>query len=112
MDATGRQVFSSGVLDAAGGLPQGSRVFHQVFADQGGNVLVRHEIWRVQKIISDSRIPSRGSRLEQFRLPKSVVLVGLRLLWRDVPAEFSAWVLQQSANRVPVQTILEQTVGL
>jgi hypothetical protein len=92
-DAAGAEVFSSGVVDKSGNFEQGTRVFHQVLQDNTGRAIIRHDIWRAKKIALDTRIPPDGLRLEVFKLPKAVVLVKLKLLWRDVPADFNNWVL-------------------
>lgn len=93
LDVSGRVLFLSGVLDAAGGFKSNTRVFHQVLQDENGNPIVRHDIWRAKRIAIDTRIPAGGSRLEVFKMPKSVVKTQVRLLWRDIPSDFDAWVL-------------------
>ncbi len=111
LDVSGRTVFSSGVLDAAGGFKAGTRVFHQVLQDENGNPIVRHDIWRAKRIAVDTRISAGGSRLEVYKLPKSVVKTQVRLMWRDVPSDFDAWVLgsrnyRQSARELWLVQVL------
>jgi Cytochrome c554 and c-prime len=111
LDVSGRTVFSSGVLDAAGVFKAETRVFHQVLQDENSNPIVRHDIWRAKRIALDTRIPAGGSRLETFRLPKSVVKTQVRLLWRDVPSDFNSWVLgsgdyQKSARVLRILQVL------
>jgi hypothetical protein len=109
-DAAGQEIFSSGVLDKAGEFAANTRVFHQVLADETGRKLLRHEIWQAKKIILDTRIPADGARLELYQMPKGIKTVKLRLLWRDVPAEFAAWVLQKSATQIPIRVVLERVI--
>ncbi len=111
LDASGRVVFSSGVLDAAGGFAPDTRVFHQVLHDERGNPIVRHDIWQTKRIALDTRIPAGGSRLEIFKLPISVVKTRVRLKWRDVPSDFNSWLLgsgdyQKSARVLRVLEVL------
>ncbi len=111
LDVAGRTVFSSGVLDAAGVFKAGTRVFHQVLADENGNSIVRHDIWRAKRIAVDTRIPAGGSRLEVYKLPESVVKTQVRLLWRDVPSDFNAWVLGSNSDKNPAHLIQELRVS-
>jgi Cytochrome c554 and c-prime len=110
-DAKGAVVFSSGVADAAGELHKDSRIFHQVLGDERGNPIVRHDIWRAKKILKDTRIPTDGFKLESFALPSSAASVKVRLLWRDVPASFAAWVLGRSGSSIKSHMLLEQVLN-
>lgn len=108
-DAARAEVFSSGVVGKSGDFEQGTRVFHQVLHDKAGRAIIRHDIWRAKKIALDTRIPADGARLEVFELPRTVVLVKLRLLWRDVPSDFNNWVL--GSNKSLVSTIHQAQVS-
>jgi Cytochrome c554 and c-prime len=102
LDAAGQAVFESGLRDLAGNIKPDSRIFNQVFTDERGGVLEKHEVWLARKILKDTRIPADGFRLERFTLPASAVSVKVRLLWRDVPASFAQWVLSKPGSSVPV----------
>jgi Cytochrome c554 and c-prime len=95
-DARGKTVFSSGVQDAAGVLPRDTRLFHATLLDARDRKLEQHDIWRVAKLGSDTRIPANGSRLERFTLPREATRVQVRLLWRDFPATFVSTVLKKN----------------
>lgn len=101
LDTNGRVTFSSGVADAAGQLPKEARVFHSVFGDENGQVIQRHDIWRVHKLLKDTRIPADGYRTEKFALPAKVMRVKIRLLWQDIPAEFERSVIQGAVVSAP-----------
>ena len=106
LDIKGKTVFSSGVPNAAGNLESSARVFHASLLDAQGRMRERHDIWRAAKLGKDTRIPADGSRLERFRLPTGVATVQVRLLWRDLPANFVAWVLKQNASSVKTHELL------
>ena len=106
LDAKGKVVYSSGVPNAAGNLEPDARIFHATLLDAQGRKLERHDIWRAAKLGKDTRIPADGSRLERFTLPTGVATVRVRLLWRDLPANFVAWVLKQNASSVKTHELL------
>lgn len=89
-----KAVFSSGVTDAGGHLPAGTFVFRQVFVDEAGHPLSRHDQWRVAGIAEDTRIPAKSSRTVEFNLPAGTTNVQVRLLWRDASQLFVNQVLE------------------
>jgi len=101
-DAGGQTVYSSGVLDAGGQQPKGTVLFHAVFGDDKGNPLLRHDIWRVAKVLTDTRLKAEETRAVPYSLPSSAKAVKVRLLWRDAPADFASWVLKQNGMDLPV----------
>ena len=101
-DAGGQTVYSSGVIDAGGQQPKGTVLFHTVFGDDKGNPLVRHDIWRVAKVLKDTRLKAEETRAVPYKLPSSARAVQVRLLWRDAPADFASWVLKQNGADLPV----------
>jgi hypothetical protein len=101
-DKANQEVFSSGTLDATGVQETGTVLFHQVLGDARGNPLLRHDIWRVAKVLEDTRILANQSRETVFKLPLNAVSVRVRLLWRDVPATFVQQVLHQKGSSLPV----------
>jgi Cytochrome c554 and c-prime len=105
-DARGKTVFSSGVANAAGNLEGDARLFHVTLLDEQGRKLERHDIWRAARIGVDTRIPADGMRRERFNLPDNTARVKVRLLWRDLPANFVAWVLKRNAASVPAHELL------
>ncbi|GMA14335.1 cytochrome c family protein [Deinococcus metallilatus] len=107
MDANGREVFTSGHLDAAGRIREGSTIFHTVFGDEHGNKIVRHDIWRARQILKDTRIPADGQRQVSYRLPGSAKDVKVRLLWRDAPADFQQIVVQGATQPAEVFSLAE-----
>jgi hypothetical protein len=104
-DSSGQTVFNSGTLDRAGNVQEGSSIFHVVLIDAQGQQLERHDIWRVAKILEDTRIPAEGSRTQGFQLPSDAKDIQVRLLWRDVPARFAAFVLKVNGSSLPVQEL-------
>ena len=104
-DAAGETVYRSGVLDAAGYLPEDAVVFHQVLGDEQGNPLTRHDIWRAAQVLEDTRIPADGSARSSFMLPETATWVTVRLLWRDAPAEFMQRVMQRPGTDLKVSEL-------
>ena len=111
-DAAGETVYSSGVLDAAGYLPKDAVVFHQVLGNERGEPLVRHDIWQVDQVLEDTRIPADGSVASTFQLPSQAQWVTVKLLWRDVPAEFVQRVLQRPGTDVQVSELASWRMDL
>ncbi len=104
-DSTGKTVFNSGTLDRAGNVLEGSSMFHVVLADAQGQKLERHDIWRVAKVLEDTRIPAESSRTSRFQIPTNARNVRVRLLWRDAPARFAEFVLKVPGSSLPVQEL-------
>ncbi len=105
-DVRGKRIFSSGVANAAGNLEGDARLFHVTLLDDKGRKLERHDIWRAARIGVDTRIPADGMRRERFTVPANAARVQVRLLWRDLPANFVAWVLKRNAASVPAHELL------
>jgi hypothetical protein len=101
-DASGKAVYSSGALDLGGQQPKNTVMFHAVFGDARGKPLVSHDIWRVAKLLEDTRIKANETRVVPYVLPNNARGVTVRLLWRDAPADFASWVLKQNAMDLPV----------
>jgi len=82
-DATGQQVFSSGVLDN-GYLPKNTRRFVKTGVDKEDNP-VGLRFWRYVKIGQDTRIKSGETRNEVFELPENInypLTVSTRVLYQ------------------------------
>ena len=87
-DALGRTVFQSGTVDTQGNLDPQARLFNIKLADAAGNPTVN--VAKADRIMSDSRIPPKGYRLEHytFLVPLSGLLgytVEARLKYRSAP---------------------------
>jgi hypothetical protein len=104
-DSTGKTVFKSGTLDRAGNVLEGSSIFHVVLIDAQGQKLERHDIWRVAKVLEDTRIPAEGSSTQRFQLPSNARDLRVRLLWRDVPARFATFILKVPGSSIPVREL-------
>ncbi len=111
-DVAGETVYSSGVLDAAGYLPEDAVVFRQVLGDERGDPLVRHDIWQVAQVLEDTRIPADGSVASTFDLPPQSQWVTVKLLWRDAPAEFMQRVLQRPGTDLQVSELASWRMDL
>jgi hypothetical protein len=105
-DSNGKTVFTSGTLDRTGNVLEGSSMFHVVLIDSKSQKLERHDIWRVAKILEDTRIPAEGSRTSRFQLPTNARNVRVRLLWRDAPANFAEFVLKVPGASLPVRELI------
>lgn len=85
-DAAGKTVYSSGVLDGAGKLPDGTRMFYTVLGDANGRPTTK--VWEATQILTDTRIPPGESRTESFNVPlaggaRPPFTVTVRLLYRS-----------------------------
>ncbi len=104
-DNSNNPVFTSGIIDKAGYLPENTVRFHQVLGDSNGNPLTRHDIWRVAQVLEDNRIPANGEYNITYTLPESAETVTVRLLWRDAPAEFVQRVLKRPSSSIAISEL-------
>ena len=98
-DATGAEIFTSGVPAADGAVPADARMFRKVLADGGGH-LVGLQFWQLGKFASDTRIPANGYRDEAFELPSNAVYpvrLSVKLMFRTFPQ----WITDMVRVRFP-----------
>ncbi len=107
-DATGAEVFTSGVPAADGAVPGDARIFRKVLADGSGH-LAGLKFWQLGKFASDTRIPANGYRDEAFELPPSAVYpvqVSVKLMFRTFPR----WITDMVRVRFPAMPSPESVV--
>jgi hypothetical protein len=100
---SGNVVHSSGVLNNAGAIPEGTVVFKTRFADAAGQET--DNLWEAVKILDDHRIPPKEYVDEFVEIPglplPGTLNVQVRLLYRNItPAR--ATQLGLSASDIPV----------
>ncbi len=66
-DAGGRTILSSGALDDAGEITPGAVRYQVVMADADGNATPK--FWLAASVLSDHRIPPKGTVTESYRTP-------------------------------------------
>lgn len=104
-DATGKEIYHSGALDADGNIDPDTEIFHTVFLDADGNET--HLPWEAVSILSDKRVPPMETATESLAvpLPADVVLpltVKVRLNYRTAPQSLMDEVLGDETFEVPV----------
>ena len=110
-DGKGRTVFSSGILDDKGGLPEDARLFHTVFGDPEGNPTIN--VARADRMLSDHRILPKGFCDETFVLEKPLkkpLTITVRLNYRSMDPSVVSLLLGDKARAgrdVPVITMTE-----
>ncbi len=71
-DAKGNIVFSSGKLKKDGNLDKDARPFMKVFGDENRKP-VGLLFWKYKTLLSDTRIPAKGKRIESYNLEKNLL---------------------------------------
>lgn len=107
-DKTGKIIFSSGVADKKGYLPEGTVIFNTVFGDGKGNPV--SNIAKAREVLRDHRIPPKEKVEEVFVLPESLpkkVAVNVRLLYRSANQKFVDELLGEGAIRLPIVVMAE-----
>ncbi len=107
-DRAGRVVFSSGVADAKGYLPDGAVIFNTVFGDGKGNAV--DNIAKAKEILRNHRIPPKGSVEEVIVFPANVpkhLVVRVRLLYRGASQKLVDDLLGAGKLRLPVVVMAE-----
>lgn len=110
LDARGKVISKHGALDDDGEVPDGIRVFHTVFGDQQGKPT--DYIWFATKVISDDRIPPKGSKTVRYSVrtgagrPARVVA---RLMYRPMQQYLADMALGTGKVVVPVVEMARAT---
>jgi hypothetical protein len=113
LDARGRVISEHGALGDDGEVPDGIRVFHTVFGDQQGKPT--DYIWFATKVISDDRIPPKGSRTVRYAVPSGSgrpARVVARLMYRSMPQYLADMTLGTGKVVVPVIEMARASAAL
>jgi len=116
--AGGETVYSSGALDEVGEIIPGAVKYQVQVADAAGNVTPK--FWLAESIVSDHRIPPKGSVTETYRVPVPAEAVGpltirARLRYRAAsPSVLRLGLGEESAAVLPIIEMAEAegTVGV
>lgn len=103
-DAEGKQLYSSGMLDADGNIVDGT-IYRTVFADADGEVTTKS--WNARSLVSDNRILPTETAVESysFVMPDNAVdpvLVEAKLLYRTAPQDIVNELFGAGTYEVPV----------
>ena len=112
IDAVGREILSSGMLDKAGNLEPKARVFMKEFGDEQGKP-VGLLFWRYAKLLSDTRIPADGYRDEIFQLPDDTqypITVSTKFMYRIYPQWVTDIVRKQTPDLPNPPTVTLQEI--
>lgn len=107
-DDDGNLLYSSGVANDEGHLPDDSRLFKKVFGDADGKP-VGLLFWRYEKMLSDTRIAADSSRVERFELPPHIrqpFNIDTRLLFRIYPQAVTD-IVREQVPELPEPPIIE-----
>jgi hypothetical protein len=107
-DKRGAVVYSSGILDENGYIPEGTKIFNTVFGDGRGKPVLN--IAKAREILKDSRIPPGKSAIESINLPEGLrknITVNIRLLYRSAPQKVLDMVEGKGKIKLPVVTMTE-----
>ena len=112
-DANGSVVFSSGVPQETGALPDETVIFNTVFGDSGGNPTMN--VARAAVVLHDRRVPPKGYLDQRFALPSapaSPCTVRAVLNYRSIDPAIARLLLGDDAAPVPVIPMagIEETV--
>jgi hypothetical protein len=105
-DKNGRLVYSSGVLDENGYIPENAIVYNTVFGDGKGKPVTN--IAKAREILKDRRIPPRESLRESIKLPEGKgrdIIIRIRLLYRIAPQKIVDIVFGKGKIKLPVITM-------
>lgn len=97
-DGGGDVVWSSGVPDARGRVPDDAYRFGEDWFDDQGNRLTHHETWKLAEIRNERRIASGARDVARFDLPVPMgdagpITIEARLRHRRFRRDFIDWVL-------------------
>jgi hypothetical protein len=114
-DARKNTVYASGKPDKDGYLPHGTILYRTVFGDGKGNPVVN--IAKAREILSDRRIPPKGSVREEIVLGKTKskrLDIRVKLQYRSAPQDVIDSVFGKGKQVIPVVTMemAEKTVNL
>ncbi|MCG8614941.1 MAG: cytochrome c family protein [Desulfobacterales bacterium] len=101
--ADGNVVYSSGIPDQDGVLPEDTVIFNTVFGDGNGNVVLN--LAKAREILSDTRIKAKESALRTFDLglsPEPGQVLKARLLYRGMPQKILNMVPGEKLGPLPV----------
>lgn len=107
-DRAGKVLFSSGVADAKGYVPEGTIVFNTVFGDGAGKPV--DNIAKAREVLRDHRVPPKGVLDEVIALPGNVpkyAIVHARLLYRSASQKLVDDLLGAGKLRLPVVVMAE-----
>jgi hypothetical protein len=104
-DATGKDLYHLGQLDAEGEVDPDAVMYHVVLADSSGEPTVK--VWEVESIISDNRILPKETRVEtfSFAIPESAqgpITVEAKLNYRSASQKLLNSILGEDAVVAPV----------
>lgn len=70
-DATGKEIYHSGIIEPDGVLDRYAHAFINLPIDQNGELVDNHEVWRIRSVGYDNTVQAGGSQLVryQFRVP-------------------------------------------
>jgi hypothetical protein len=107
-DRAGKVLFSSGVADAKGYVPEGTIVFNTVFGDGTGKPVIN--IAKAREVLRDHRVPPKGVLDEVITIPGNVpkhAIVHTRLLYRSASQKLVDDLLGVGKLRLPVVVMAE-----
>ncbi|GAB6095241.1 multiheme c-type cytochrome [Desulfatiferula olefinivorans] len=107
-DAAGKPVFSSGVADKNGYVPDDAIIYNTVFGDGKGNPVLN--IAKAREILKDRRVPPGKSLREEVRftpIDKGVLTIEVKLLYRSAPQKVLDLVLGKGKQTLPIVTMEE-----
>lgn len=104
-DNTGKEFFRSGFLQENGAIEENAVVYKKVVADAEGNPT--YKFWLTESIVSDYRIPPKGSVTEKYeiQIPDEIqgpIQVTAKLNYRSAPQPLIDEVMGDKGGKVPV----------
>ncbi len=113
-DARGQTFWTSGVPDDRHFLPPGTVRFGSEWADEDGNPLQHHEIWRLASVRNERRIASGATEHERVAIPVPAGTAGpakvrVRLRHRRFNQAFVDWVLADGTT-MPITDVQDREV--
>ncbi len=113
-DASGRQVYNTGDVNANGTVGD-AKIYNTVLGDAQGQPTL--SFWLAQSILEDNRIPPRGTVSEKhtFRIPDDVtypLALDATLKYRSAPQDLIDHLFGEKVHEVPVLSIAEMSVNI
>lgn len=103
-DANGNTVFHSGAMGEAGRVDSEAVMYHTIFEDREGKPT--HKPWLAEKLLSDRRIPPRGTDTAEYSFTAenaaSPLHVQATLHYRTAPQAYVDEVMGSAAIEIPV----------
>lgn len=112
-DRSGRLIYSSGMPDSHGYLPENAIVYNTVFGDGKGNPVIN--IAKAREILKDRRIPPRESLRESIEIPKDKgkdIVINVKLLYRIAPQKIVDSVFGKGKIKLPIVTMATASKGI